>query len=95
MESLFQTKPVSNRSSTVKTAAASPGIESFAANAKAVSLATDDLVSVVVLLLQLTPKNGKMHNNMYKNLRISFFFCTFAAAKVKPINSYVIRSSNT
>ena len=52
MESLFQTRPVSNRSSMVKTAFASPGMESLLAKENADSLATDEVVDVVVLLSQ-------------------------------------------
>ena len=46
-------------------------------------MAIDDLLLVVLFFSHPSNKMVKKPINMYKYLRISFFFCTFAAAKVK------------
>jgi hypothetical protein len=74
----------------VKTACARPGIESALANENALSRATDEGTVVEPELSQPISKSAKKHVNMYKNLRISNIFCTFAAAKVKLIYIYVV-----
>jgi hypothetical protein len=55
------------------------------ANENALSRATDEGTVVEPELSQPISKSAKKHVNMYKNLRISNIFCTFAAAKVKLI----------
>ena len=66
----------------VKTAAAKPGMESFEAKPKELNCATEEGWVVVEEDSQLLSITVKIPINMYKNLRISIFFCTFAAAKV-------------
>ena len=62
------------------------------ANENALNRATDEGTVVEPELSQPISKSAKKHVNMYKNLRISNIFCTFAAAKVKLIYNMLFES---
>lgn len=93
IESLFHTRPVSIRSSIVKTAAAKPGMESFFANPNDDSFATDEVEEFEPdFVLQAQSVIVAKLTNMYKKcfiiskkilfyLHMSAKSCNFAAQK--------------